>query len=677
MKKLTLAVVALVLNSFFLSASKDPYKLGKVTKEELLLNSCPIDEEAEAYYIFDDGKAYINFDHHDNGKWIVMFKRKFKIKVLSKEGLSAANFTIPLRHYGNTAEQKILSVKGKTYNLENGDIEVSKLRSDNIHYVEVHKYLTHVKCAMPQVAAGSIIEVEYTIQSDMISNFYPWHFQRTIPVLHSKYDVILPEFMDYNTLTSGFVHVKKEQLDDYLQNFNIKYDDYSQPGLPAHRSFTLPSYSKYYIFTADNVAAFEEEPYISSEADNISKINFQLTSINHKNQIKRRFSETWADIDSLLLRDDDFGGFLNDTKDFAQIVESLNFQPTIPEELLPAIYYNLKEHLQWNDYYSIYTNTSPTKVWESGSGNSSEINLTLCGVLRASGIEASPIVSRTRSRGYFNRNFPSVSQLNHVMVKAVVNDQDFILDLTGNTPINLIPVNSINFHARVPGESFKKTWVSLIPKQKYESQSTMLIDLDPENQMASGKLRLKLKDYAALSLRSQTALSSNPLQKVEELWINEFPGTSIQNLAIENLDSLSNSILTNFDFTSTSAIEQVGDNYLVNLNMANQVGDNPFSGSDRKYPIDMAYGRQIKNNMTLNIPEGFEVVNLPASQKIALPEDKGHFYFMVSHVGNMVQVNTVYVMNQQIFASNEFEYLKQFYGILTEKLNEPLVLKKS
>lgn len=675
MTRLTLALATLLFTFYSLSASKTKYKLGKVTAEELSSSHCPIDEEADSYYLFDIGKSSIDFDNSTSGKWVIKFERKFKIKVLNKEGQYAANFIIPLHDYGPNSRDELTNIKGRTYNLISGKVESVKLSSDNIKEVEVNKYLKHIKYAMPQVRSGSIIEIEYTITSDFVSLYYPWSFQHDIPVIHSEYDITIPDFLEYSTQVSGHTHFSRQELDNYNQSFVIKYDDNSGPGLPTHESFTLNSYSKHSLFTADSIQAFQPEPYISSVRDNITRVSFQLTSVQHKNSFKHNIADTWENIDYRLLNDEDFGGFLKKEKSFTEILGSLNAESPIADERLLEIYFQLKSRVQWNQYYSVYTDESASQVWKIGSANSAELNLMLCGVLNAAGISAKPVVSCTRNWGYFNRYTPSLAQINHVLVLASLGDKSILLDLTSNAPPGLIPTNSINFYGRIPGEALEESWVRLSPTQEHKTHSLINITIDPASNKVHGNYRAVLKDYAALDARNSFSSNSYKME-MQKMWNSKYPGLQIDSLVVEGFEHSINDIKTNFEFTSESSIENVGDTYLVNLKLSNQIGENPFAGGERKYPIDLAYGRDIKSNMTINIPEGFKIENLPEAQKIALPDNKGSFQYSIIQHGNLIQINSAFLLNERIFSPTDFDYLKQFYGLVIDKLNEPIVLSK-
>lgn len=74
----------------------------------------------------------------------------------------------------------------------------------NVFKDKIDKNLLVKKFTFPNVKEGSIIEYEYIIKSDFLSNLQPWEFQGSYPGLWSEYKLTLPEFLGYIFLTQGY-----------------------------------------------------------------------------------------------------------------------------------------------------------------------------------------------------------------------------------------------------------------------------------------------------------------------------------------------------------------------------------------------------------------------------------------------------------------------------------------
>ncbi|MBK6274819.1 MAG: DUF3857 domain-containing protein [Saprospirales bacterium] len=80
-------------------------------------------------------------------------------------------------YVGESDEESVSKIKGTTYNFENGKTIESELSKEAVFkdkYDDKHKV---VKFTMPKVQVGSIIEFEYSINSNFIYSLPNWKFQ--------------------------------------------------------------------------------------------------------------------------------------------------------------------------------------------------------------------------------------------------------------------------------------------------------------------------------------------------------------------------------------------------------------------------------------------------------------------------------------------------------------------
>ena len=203
-------VLSISLSTFAAEIQKTP-KMGKVTMDEMKSTACPIDSSAQGYYIFEKGSTKfvyhnttVRSDESGSDKGFQMtYKHHSRVKILNKAASYLGDFEVRLYKQGSSSE-KLVGIKGFTYNLENGKIAKTKLSPKQIIYEESSDHITIVKIAMPEVKEGSIVELEYEISSDFLFNLQEWYFQREVPVLYSEYLVGIPEFFHYKPSTYGY-----------------------------------------------------------------------------------------------------------------------------------------------------------------------------------------------------------------------------------------------------------------------------------------------------------------------------------------------------------------------------------------------------------------------------------------------------------------------------------------
>ena len=136
-------------------------------------------------------------------------KVKTRIKIYKKEGYKWADQSQKYYIDGSSKENMRFS-DAVTYNLVNGKIEKTKLKSDGDFDEKINKYWGRKKITLPNVKEGSIIEFEYTLQSPNVSTIDEWYFQEEIPVNYAEYTTKIPEYFNYNTRFKGFVTPKIE-----------------------------------------------------------------------------------------------------------------------------------------------------------------------------------------------------------------------------------------------------------------------------------------------------------------------------------------------------------------------------------------------------------------------------------------------------------------------------------
>src|SRR5688572_27416478 len=122
-------IVFLLFLPLTVLAQKPPIKFGDVPIENLKMLTYEKDTSASAVILADYGESIIQYDQNDG--FILHFERLRRIKILSKDGLDYANFSIPLYHDGGESE-KLAGLKAVTYNLENGKVQETKLKNDGI-----------------------------------------------------------------------------------------------------------------------------------------------------------------------------------------------------------------------------------------------------------------------------------------------------------------------------------------------------------------------------------------------------------------------------------------------------------------------------------------------------------------------------------------------------------------
>lgn len=195
-KKISILFLILVVSI----VSAQEFKLGKVSIAELQERHHPRDTTAAAAILFE--KGVVDFEYSQSDGFKMVTEVTTRIKIYKKEGYDWA--TKAVGYYVGSSSKDILSFSDVvTYNLVDGKVEKIKLKSDGLFDEKVNKYWNQKKITLPNVKVGSIIEYKYTLRSFRLSELTEWSFQSSIPVNHSEFRTLIPEYFVYNPNLKG------------------------------------------------------------------------------------------------------------------------------------------------------------------------------------------------------------------------------------------------------------------------------------------------------------------------------------------------------------------------------------------------------------------------------------------------------------------------------------------
>ncbi len=370
-----------------------PY--GKVDLADLDLKQCDFEKDANAEVLFDygvmDGKAGLPMGHHT------------RIKIFNDFGKGYGNIELPYYSYGG--EVGITDIKGETFNLENGKVEITPLDKKQVYKVVIDKWRSVIKFPMPNVKAGSVIEYTYRQYIPAV-----WRFQNYIPVRYSEVEINItgnPNFKSIPHVKQPYVKSKGETIDPYQTR------------------------------AMANLHSVPNEPYIGSRIDNLQRVEF--IGIN-------TLISTWSKIGEILMKANDFGYDLDrNLKGESEILAKAKSLKS-SDEKIAFIFDTVKNTMKWNLGLHFYTIDGTVKAWDNKTGNSTEINMMVYHLLKKAGIKANPVVVSTKENGKINPANPSISMFNTMVVYVPVDStKSYVLDATQKYNLyNTMPESILN-----------------------------------------------------------------------------------------------------------------------------------------------------------------------------------------------------------------------------------------
>ncbi|WP_130736641.1 DUF3857 domain-containing protein [Flavobacterium sp. J27] len=644
LKKIGIVVLCIVFTKI-VCAQK--YDLGEVTIDELKETHHPTDSSAAAAVLFKLGETRYNLDN--DGNWTVSTEVKYKIKIYKKEGFDYANKSIS--YYTGGFRNETLNFKNAaTYNLVNGEIEKTKLKSDGEFKEEINEDVKVKKITMPQVKEGSIIEYSYTLKSPYITTLEDWYFQGKIPMNYVEYNVYTPTYFKYRTVLIGYEKV--EQSDDVITGGNFSQNKTA--------------------YKIKNVPALKEEGFITNIDNYTSILKYELASIYYPNSTVKNFAITWDDVVKSIYKHEGFGNELEAKSYFEDDLKTILEGLTTPNQKMQAIYNFVKNKMTWNEHFGVITDKGVRKAYKEKTGNVAEINLMLTAMLRYAGLEANPILLSTRKNGI--AMFPNRTAYNYVVSGVEVQNDVILLDATDkNATVNLLPLRAVNWTGRIIRPHGSSNEIDLLNVPISKDNVTILGEIQPEGKV-SGKLRRVLTDYNSFVHRDNfaTITEESYLERLE----NKYKGLSIEEYKSDNLKDITKPVVETYSFTHENDVEVIGDKIYVKPMLFFGFDENPFKLEERKYPVDFTFPFKDTYNISIKIPEGYEVEYLPTGVNASMENNYATFKYLVSITNNNIQLAINMDINKFYISTESYAALKDFFKLIVEKQTDKIILKK-
>ncbi len=635
-------------------AEKDNNKFGKITDEEVKMNSFAADTSAAAVVLYEKGSTY----YQVNRGLQVCFDIYVKIKILKPEGVDNANVKILYEDYGSDNKETVQGVDGYSYNYVNGKIEKSRLSKDFIVTENIKGKLFQKKFTLPNVKPGTLIEYKYTIVSDFESHIRAWRFQREIPVCQSIYDVLIPEYFTFNINTRGYApmeSVRESESQTFL--------------LDGGR---LSCTSQHILLKTKNLPALKRVKYVSYMNDYYSSVSFEISGIQIPGSVYKSFAYTWKDVEKQLMDDSDFGGNLKKSGLLKEDVKAIKDSKDTDQDKIKKLFALVKSKVKWNETSSVY-NASLKKALKEGVGNSADINFILINVLKDAGYDAYPIVLSRKSEGRLPQANSSINSINYFVVGVDLNDTKYYMDATRkNGAVNILDDEYLVDRARALRgvDSNLSDWVDLSRFNSSVEKNMTLIKFE------TGKMVVNVSstktNQLAYDFREKYKKYKNQEEWVDNLQNNY--GVNIENYEVTGLDSVNKPIVEKYTFSKPASL---GDAKLyVNLLTLFQEKSNPFTAEKRELPVEFDYPSTVKNSITIVLPQGYAVDEVPKSEKMAINDQDAVYTYLVQNGQESIQMIASLTMNQLIYPGTEYANLRDFWTHMVAKNNEQVVLKK-
>jgi hypothetical protein len=650
-------------------------KFGKVEISDLSMTKYDKDTTAGALLLFNNGNTefILNEDH----KFQFVYERHCQIKLFKKSSFPIADVSIRLYKNGSSKES-LKSLKAMTYNLVDGKIVRTKLDNDNIYKAEGKNY-TDVKFAFPEIKEGSIIEFSYSIFSDFLYNLRGWNFQYRYPALWSQYTYNIPEYFDYREASKGYLQFDVNKRETGNTSFTIITDPDINPSFDTNsQARQLELLKAKFIKTTlaiKDVPAFISEPNIDCEDNYIQSIEFELSSIQFPNQIRKDYTQSWESVNTQMKEDDDFGellkvnGFIKDTVALICNKKSTDIEKAI------SLYNYVQKRMKWNGEYRIWATKGLKKPFTDGTGNSSEINLLLTLMLQTAGLKANPVMFSTRDNGIASTFYPTITKFNSVLSRVEIDGKPILLDaISKYCQFGVLPPNDINEKGRIVNDLLGD-WAKLDAGEKYKENKNYILEIRPDGKL-TGLIIDSYDGYAGIYFKNSLNSEKNNDDYYRKLQENS-KGLIINKYSISDINNNSKPVTDTLNVEITDRAELIGDKILFNPLLFETIEKNRYTLEERKYPVNYNYPISEVYTFNYTLPAGFKIESLPQSVSLKLPDNSISITYNVQNVDNKIIIEYKRDISKILFLPIEYSMLKNLYDQLVKKHAEQIILKKT
>ncbi len=646
---------------------KMPVKFGKVTPQDFTVTAGSLDSAADALVVADFGTS--EFAGNTRGWFTLEFHHTKRIRILKRAGFAAANITIPLFISGTDVE-KAEVLHASTYTLENGKVVETKLDSKSIFTDKISKNWVEEKFTFPALKEGAILEYSYTQTSPFLQNLQPWEFQGEYPCLWSEYQVDIPDFFKYVTLSQGYLPFKVNTRDSRQVSFHMT--DPGGAGKDDQYSFDDNVVSHRWVMS--NIPALKEEPFTTTVDNYVAKIEFQLSAYHFPNMPYEDKMGSWVSLSEGLLKDDDFGGDLFRNNSWLDAdMNTITKGATGNLEKARKIYGYVRDNFTCTSHSSLWLSNPLKTVYKNKNGSEADLNLLLAAMLIHEKIKVDPVILSTRAHGFTHQLYPLLSRFNYVIARATIDSVQY--DLDASEPwlgFGRLPVRCYNGYARVLDKDVPLA-ANMAADSLREGKTTLVIISNDDKMGLFGQIQ-SWPGYAESCNIRENYKQNGEQEYLKKLQTSYSGDALVSNLALDSLKMPDQPLGIEYDLQLTP--DTASDIYYFNPMLGEGYKANPFKAGERQYPVEMPFAMDETYTLTMEIPKGYVVDETPKSAKVLFNTDEGFFEYLIAKDTRQIQFRSRIKLKKANYKPEDYDTLRDFFAFVVKKQSEHIVFKK-
>jgi uncharacterized protein DUF3857 len=522
----------------------------------------------------------------------------FRVKIFTEEGRKQADIEIPfLKENGSiiNIHARTIEPDGTIVNFSGKPFDKSIVKARGVKYMA--KTFT-----LPDVQVGSILEYYYTI--DLSEKF----------------------IIDSHWILSNELFTKnaKFSLKPYTSSYTRLNVRWSWNLLPP--GTTPPAEAPDHVINLEvrDIPSFQTEDYMPPENELKSRVDF----IYSEDAFENDPDKYWRKLGKK--RNEQLESFIGKRKAMEQALAEIVSPSDSPEVKLQKIYARVQQIR--NTSYEVEKTEQEQKrnkekdpgnvetIWKKQYGNGQELTWLFLALARAAGFEASGMWLADRSNYFFAPQIMDGRRLDANVVVVKLSGKDVFFDPgAAFTPFGMLPW----IETAVSGLKLDKdggTWLMTSLPSSADSSIKRKAELRlSETGDLEGKLAVTYTGLEAARRRVQQRLADEADRKkfLEDEVREAIPIPCEVELTNQpDWKSSSPSLVAEYNLKVTGWVSGAGRRALLAVGLFGALEKHLFDHSERVHPIYFSFPFQRADDVTIELPLGWQIATLPAPQKL-------------------------------------------------------------
>lgn len=579
----------------------------------------------------------------------------FRIKILTEEGRKYADIEVPFfKDRGNVGNIRARTIRpdGSIANFDGKVFDKSIAKARGLKYLA--KAFT-----LPDVQVGSIIEYYYTI--DLAENF----------------------IFDSHWILSNELFTKSARfsLKPYESDYSTMSVRWSWQGLPPGTVPPKQGPDRVVRLETSNIPAFQAEDFMPPENEMKSRVDFIYTDDQPESDAAVFWKKTGKKLN------DQLESFVGKRKAMEQVVAQI-VSPTDPPEVKAQKIYARVQQVRNTSYEVSKTEqeqkrdkekppSNVEELWKRGYGNGVQLTWLYLALVRAAGGEAYGVWVSDRSNYFFHPNVMDRSNLDANVVLVKLNGKDVYCDPgAAFTPFGLLTWPETN----VQGLRLDKeggSWVQTNLPQSSASRIDRKASLKlSDGGDLEGTLTIAYTGLEAVRRRVEMRNEDETnRKKFLEDQVREYVPAAIE-VDLTNKPDWSSSesfLVAEFSLKVPGWAAGAGHRALVPVGLFSATEQRVFDHASRVHPIYFEFPFEKHDDITIELPAGWQVSSLPAAQK-----QDGHvvvYSLQVENSRNTLHLTRNLSVDFLLLDSKYYPALRNFFQVVRTSDEEQIVLQ--